>query len=306
MNSLELMEARLGAKTQQERMIRDKRLSLDKAIQYSYQGAQIINIATNEKASALINPNTVKQDYDDKTISIGFEHNYTPGTIFEWVNGTKWLVYLQDLTELAYFHGDVRKCNYQISWQNKHGDIVSTFVALTGPKETNISSSTSGNISLDSPNHSLYLMMPNNSDTIEYFTRYSEFYLNNSKTCWKIVAVDDISMPGILEINAIEYYSNKDADDIERGLVDYKSIIPEGNSEIKGPAFIKPKRVYQYEVPEGTEGAWSWSSDSGAELPIVAKANGNVLELTWVKSYTGQFNLSFGSIVKTIVVESLF
>ena len=44
---------------------------------------------------ALINPNTVKQDYDDKTISIGYEYEYKPGTIFEWVNtGTKWLIYL--------------------------------------------------------------------------------------------------------------------------------------------------------------------------------------------------------------------
>jgi hypothetical protein len=44
---------------------------------------------------ALINPNQVKQNYDDKTISIGYEFEYGCGTIFEWVNtGTKWLIYL--------------------------------------------------------------------------------------------------------------------------------------------------------------------------------------------------------------------
>ena len=303
MNSLELMEVRLGAKTQQERMIRDKRLSLDKAIQYSYQGAQITNVITKETAPALINPNTVKQDYDDKIISIGFEYNYAPGTIFEWVDGTKWLVYLQDLTELAYFRGDIRRCNYEISWRNKDGKVVSTFVALTGPNETSMDSSITNNISIDSPNHSLYLMMPKNKDTVEYFTRYSEFYLKNNKICWKIVAIDDISMPGILEINAIESYSNKDADDLTQGLVDDKLILPEDSSEIMGPTLIKPKRTYQYEVPENTSGEWTWTP---ADVPIVAETNGNKLELTWMKSYTGQFNLSFGNNVKTIIVESLF
>jgi hypothetical protein len=43
----------------------------------------------------LINPNAVKQDYDDKTISIDFSYGYSVGTIFEWVNtNTKWLIYL--------------------------------------------------------------------------------------------------------------------------------------------------------------------------------------------------------------------
>jgi hypothetical protein len=35
-----------------------------------------------------------------------------------------------------------------------------------------------------------------------------------------VEAVDSISMPGILEINAIEYYANEDADDVENGIVD--------------------------------------------------------------------------------------
>ena len=71
------------------------------------------------KARALINPNVTKQDYDDKIISVGYEHNYKPGDIFYWANtNTYWLIYLQDLTELAYFKGDIRKCNYQVKWKN--------------------------------------------------------------------------------------------------------------------------------------------------------------------------------------------
>ncbi len=68
-------EARLqqhGGNAQQERMIRDKRRSLDKATLYSYQGAEVLKLNTENRnpIRALINPNKLKQDYDDKIISI--------------------------------------------------------------------------------------------------------------------------------------------------------------------------------------------------------------------------------------------
>jgi hypothetical protein len=121
-DNLELMRARLnymGGVAQQDRMIKDKRKTLDKVLYYSYQGANVRKLGSMSVERALINPNTVKQNYDDKVISIGYEFDYKPGTVFDWVNtGTKWLIYLQDLTELAYFKGDIRKCNFDISWEN--------------------------------------------------------------------------------------------------------------------------------------------------------------------------------------------
>ena len=97
-NSLSLMRARLnvhGGVAQQDRMIKDKRDTLNKVVYYSYQGANVRKVGSENIERALINPNTVKQDYDDKIISIGYEYDYKPGTVFEWVNtGTKWLIYL--------------------------------------------------------------------------------------------------------------------------------------------------------------------------------------------------------------------
>ena len=97
-NSLNLMRSRLevrGGVFQQDRMIKDKRETLDRIVLYSYQGAKVQKLGSTTIERALINPNTVKQDYDDKTISIGYEYEYKPGTIFEWVQtGTKWLIYL--------------------------------------------------------------------------------------------------------------------------------------------------------------------------------------------------------------------
>ena len=68
-----------GGFPQQNRMIRDKRRSLDKATLYSYQAAFVKKyiqdyIPTMEgvreepPVRALINPNKLKQDYDDKII----------------------------------------------------------------------------------------------------------------------------------------------------------------------------------------------------------------------------------------------
>ena len=84
-----------GGEAQQDRMIRDKRRGLDKAVLYSYQGADVRIIDTNQSFKALINPNKNKPDYDDKVLSIGFESGFIPGTVFEWERtGTKWLIYL--------------------------------------------------------------------------------------------------------------------------------------------------------------------------------------------------------------------
>jgi hypothetical protein len=103
--AIQLKDAK-GGFSQQDRMIRDKRRSLDKALLSSYQSAWVKKqhydfealmdgVREADPVRALINPNKLKQDYDDKIISIGFEHEFQPGDIFEWCNtGTYWLIYL--------------------------------------------------------------------------------------------------------------------------------------------------------------------------------------------------------------------
>ena len=94
------LEARIdqmGGPVQQNRMILDKRRSLDSAVKYSYQGAHIAHLGQDEDILALINPNKLKMDYDDKTLSVGYEYNFKIGDVLEWKNtNTYWLIYLQD------------------------------------------------------------------------------------------------------------------------------------------------------------------------------------------------------------------
>jgi hypothetical protein len=224
--------------------------------------------------NALINPNKLKPDYDDKVISVGYEINLGTGDVFEWIGtDTYWLIYLQDLTELAYFKGDIRKCNYQITWKNEAGDKCITYAAITGPSEKTIDTINSEGMSLDVPNHSLTMMLPATKEVLSYFKRYSKFYIQplkegDSPVCWRVEATDTISMPGILEITAYEYYINEQKDNVEKGIVDaWGEEIPEPqDAAIEGEIFIKPKKSYSYKYIGDEKADWSFDS----RLPIEA------------------------------------
>ena len=308
------MEARLkyyGGTFQQDRMISDKRKTLDRAVLYSYQGALVRKLVFTDKVRALINPNKLKQDYDDKIISIGFEHEFHAGDVFEWCNtNSYWLIYLQDLTELAYFRGEIRRCRYQIEWLDENGDKQSTYAAIRGPVETKIDYIQKHGISIDNPNLSLNILMPLNNATKAYFKRYNKFYLQNDDVCWRVEAIDWISMPGVLEINATEYYSNTTEDDIEHGLVGALMVKDTDINDDKiesliiGETFIKPKRDYTYHYSGVIKS--NWELDSKLPIQYRVSEDGKDITIKWTASYSGQFDLKHGDFVKTIIVESLF
>lgn len=311
--SLTDLTRRYKGLSQQERMIRDKRRSLDKALLYSYQSASVRNLKMPEETPAvraLINPDKTKQDYDDKTISIGYEQGFEPGDIFLWeYTGTYWIIYLQDLTELSYFRGDIRKCSYTIAWEDEEGEKHKTYIALRGPVETKINYFQKGGVSYDTPNYSLEILMPKNDATMNYFKRYAKFYLQEDKSvCWRVEAVDSLSMPGIIQLNAVEYYANEDQDDIEEGIVGGLILEPidpnTGKQDIQGETFIKPKKEYSYSFSGMAGNKWSVEP---ARAPVqFIKTDGNMVTIKWVNTYSGQFKLKCGQAEKTIVVESLF
>ena len=307
-----------GGNLQQERMIRDKRRSLDRAVWYSYQAAEILRVDAElrEPVRALINPNKLKPDYDDKIISVGYEYNFKCGDVFEWIGtGTHWLIYLQDLTETAYFRGDIRKCSYEIAWEDKDGKH-STYAAVRGPVETKINYIQKHQISVDTPNYSLNILMPRNEETLNYFKRYSKFYLQNQeagaeKICWRVEAIDWISTPGILEVTAVEYYANEIEDDIDNGIVGGLVITkpnpndPTIEEAIVGETFIKPKKTYEYEFNGTTYQTWTVDKKYPVTL-IVDPLCPQKVSVKWNSTYCGQFELTYGIYTKTIVVESLF
>ena len=152
--------------------------------------------------------------------------------------------------------------------------------------------------------------MPKNEYSLAYFKRYSKFYLQGYDTCWRVEAIDSISTPGILEVVAVEYYSNQSEDDIEAGIVgglieEEKDPNGEETMEIIGDTFIKVKNNYDFYF-DGTYAA-DWRVDS--QYPVVLKPDTKdprKVTLYWDNPYSGQFTLEYGKYSKIIVVESLF
>ena len=110
---------------------------------------------------------------------------------------------------MAYFRGDIRKCQYEIEWTDEQGEKQRSFIAVRGPVETKINFIQKHGISIDSPNYSLSLLLPQNEETLSYFKRYTKFYLQGQEICWRVEALDWLSTPGILEVHAMEYYANE-------------------------------------------------------------------------------------------------
>ena len=316
MNNLDLLNKRLKYQggTQQKRMIEDKYKTFQKALYYSYQGTDIRKLNESTIYRALINPNKLKPDYDDKIISVDNLYGFEPGDVFEWIDtNTLWIIYLRELTEKAYFMGDIRRCSFQIKWKDGNEE-KSTYAAIRGPVEAQITSISKHDLSIDTPNLSLHLLIPKNKDTLKQFQRYSKFYLQMEKNidpiCWRVETTDYISMPGILEVIAEEYYANEVEDDINTGIVG--GLIPPTkdpnkdnvNEVILGDTFIKARKTYKYHFNKSNENG-SWSVPEDLPIQIVSQDKYNI-EIKWNANYSGEFKLSYGSYSKTLIVDSLF
>lgn len=329
MNNLDLMRTRLeweGGIHQEDRMIKDKWKTLQKALLYSYQactvqkiqpynevlGAEWENMEKDDSNypydRALINPDKVKQDYDDKIISIDYEKNYGPGDVFEWKKtNSYWIIYTQELTEDAYFRGEIRRCRHRIKFKDGQGNWCSTWAAIRGPVETQIDSIQKNQIRIDRPNLSLNILMPRNKETLHAFDRYSEFLF--AGRCWRVEAPDSISMKNIIEVNAEEDYINKDTDAIEEsmknGLV-FEPIDETPDTEIKGLTWIKPNLEEIYTI-DRQGGRWCILDNAPVDIKVIGV---NKIKLLWKKMTSGQFTLQWSDgkevIQKVIVVESLY
>ncbi len=326
MSNLEMMRKRLeyqGGLDQESRMIKGKWWTLQRALKYSYQSCTVQKVqpfdkllsldslSIDEKFSpyrALINPDKVKQDYDDKILSIDYDSNYNPGDVFTWKNtDTYWIIYTQELTEDAYFRGEIRRCRYVINFRDKDGNEYSTWAAIRGPVETQINSIQKNQERIDRPNLSLNILIPRNEHTLCAFDRYEEFLF--AGRCWRVEASDSISMSNIIEINAEEDYINRDTDDIEKELKNGRIKItkPTIDSPIRGEGYIIPLVPEIYEVDE--EGGEWYIAEKDAPVTICERTVTSA-KVTWNKMVKGDFTLQWVKgdkcLEKPIKVNSLY
>lgn len=270
MSGLENMQTRIdfnGGKPQVDRMNVDKLKSLKKALLYSYQSATAI-MPDEREFRCLINPDKLKNSYDNKIISIPFkdvclnapkvgkttegevEIGLKAGDVITWKeNNTNWIVYLQRFEETAYFRAEIRRCRYEVTINDK------TYkVYACGPEESTIVWNLKKGDNWNDLNYSLEMYITKDEDTEEYLQRFAKLKLNGKP--WEIQAVDNMSLDGVIVVALKEDYSNTIAEAIEKEEEEkpVPPAPPKGTPEIEGLQVVFPYEVNTYNIKNAEGG----------------------------------------------------
>ena len=302
MNSLENMRKRFnfnGGIKQQDRMIEDKLKSLKKALLYSYQAATA-KLFNGKEFRCLINPDKLKEDYDDKILSIPFEDiclnpeekqektsegiekiDLKPGDVFEWKeNGSYWIVYLQKLEEKAYFRAEIRRCEKEVLLGEKTYKIY-----LKGPTVERVIWHTKQNISWNDLNYNLIMYITKDENSLNYIHRFSKINIDNRP--YEIEAVDDISIDGIIQIALKEDFNNTvEKEEQERQK---ENPITPTSDLIKGKIEVYPYDNLVYTISEISGGEWKINNN---KVKILSQ-NEQQVNIKVISSISGDFILTY-------------
>ena len=211
--SYELLQRRLkyGCGTNEDALVKMKDRSFSIALERAYNAETVVHKEQTYKA--IINENKQKIEYDEKIISAPHEMNLHVGsTVYVPRNDTRWIVTTEHLGEKAYFKGDIKKAIYLISWRDENDVKHSHWAAVRGPVETKIKSDPVKGVANHVPNNTLVVWI-GQTDGTEALKRYS--YLMIADRVWEVTVTDDISQPGLVELQLIEAPMNKDLDNQE-------------------------------------------------------------------------------------------
>lgn len=283
-----------GGKKADDRMALEKLKTLKKALLYSYQ-AETAVLADGREFRCLINPDKLKNDYDNKIISIPYydiclnaefkdvptwkaeeEVGLKVGDVFEWKEtGTRWIVYLQYLEESAYFRAEIRKCTGVLSIGDRE-----YYAYIRGPVETTIRWNQKSDITWNDLNYSKIAYVKED----EYTSQVKRFdIIKVDGENYQVQVVNkDTSSDGILIIQLKEHYNNT----IEE---QYKE--PEAEpvvSLIEGPQIVYPYDIHTYTInDEG--GEWTLSNKK-AKIKV---ANDSSITIEIITGKTGNFDLMY-------------
>lgn len=270
-----------GGVHQQDRMILDKLRSLKSSIGKSYQTATIsLGENFDQDFKCLINPDKLKNDYDQKIISIPYRDIQlnaekqetttkgevdTPiksGDVFYWKEtNSYWIIYLQYKEELAYFRGEIRHCKTFIEI-NGH----KYYVYFKGTDETTIPWMYKTGNNWNDKNYSGELYITKNEETLDYFHRFTKVEIDGKM--WEVAAANVYSGQGIIKVALVETYNNK----YEKEMLKRKEekeqeeqtkqdeLIEQGLPYIEGANIIYPFEEKEYSIAEAEGGIWKVNS----------------------------------------------
>lgn len=252
---------------QKQRIDKSKLDSLKKALLYSYQSETLVT-EDGREFRCLINPDKLKNDYDNKILSIPFEDiclnkekigtttegieatGIKSGDVFHWKEtNTDWIIYLQYQEEVAYFRGEIRRCKYEV---DVNGNKYKLYVR--GPVETKIVWEYKKSLTWSVPNYTLLAYITKNEETLDFFHRFTRVEIEGKP--WEVTVVNSMGGDGIIELNLTETYSNF--------LEDEDNTVPKiphiGESDdtphIEGDTFISPYSEKTYKIKGLSGGKW--------------------------------------------------
>lgn len=270
-DTLSLRLKHAGGGRADSRMEHDKLRTLKKALLYSYQSETAI-LEDGREFRCLINPDKLKNDYDNKILSIPYYDiclnseflgiptslaeeptNIKVGDIFTWKeNGTKWIVYLQFLEESAYFRAEIRLCSNLVTIEGKD-----FWAYVRGPVETTIRWNQKSDIVWNDLNYSKILYLGEN-DTTKQLKRFDVIKIDGQNYQVQVVNKDTAS-DGILIVYAKEYFTNS----IEEENPPLEDTPIE--SAIIGDQIVYPYDIKTYMI-DSFDGQWNLSNNNAKIL----------------------------------------
>lgn len=299
MSGLDNMKRRMeydGGKTSDERNVKGKLLSFRSALDNSYQ-AENITFQEN-RYRCLINPDKLKEDYDQKEISIDYSAGMKSGSVFYWDRTkTHWICYLQRYEEEAYFRAQIRKCDYSIDINGKP-----YWVYMRGPVETALIWRQKHQIEFNELNYSLIFYITKNDETMAFFHRLNTIKFDGHT--WRVAAVDRYSQEGLIEVYLDEYFDNE----MEDKQIEEVEFIPDPTQPyIDGPRKVSPYDTkLSYSIVNSSEGVFVVNS---TKVKITSSTSSSC-ELEILTGKSTNFNLIYKvegkkDVVLPIKVESL-
>lgn len=295
--SIDNLRTRLNyyGKTQEDRLINGKRWSITKPLLYSYQSVTISlpvkpDFSETRDFRALLNPNKLNMDYDNKILSIPYKDiqlnrpragktsagqvdtNIKCGDVF-YVKETDtyWLVYLQMLQERAYFRAEVRLCEQIVNIND-----VPYHVYWKGPTQLTIDWKSKNGSIWNNLNYSAVMLITKDENTLEFFHRFAKIEIANEM--WEVQAVNKDSGDGVIQVALEEAYNNtieKENKKIQQELllqqeeIKKQELSPE--AYIEGPNQVKPYDVVTYKIvglPYEQDAVWKISNKKANILSV--------------------------------------
>ena len=327
MSSLDTLKKRInydGGPMQEQRMNLDKLRSLKKALWYSYQ-AQTAILTDNREFRCLINHDKLKEDYDDKIISIPYDDiclnaaalelptdveqhiGMKVGDTFTWKEtDTRWIIIQEILEENAYFRGTIRKAEDEVII-NGH-----PYYGYLGKWSKEALWHTKGLNSWSEMGYEVVLYITKNEETEDFFHRFKKVMISNR--LWEVQMVNDITSDTMLIIYLKETFTN------EFEPVDNNNTIENNSQEetenennelniepmIIGQDIVSPFDNVVYTIENAENGHWELSN---TKAKIINETEYSI-DISIISAKSGNFEIKYVRdndilATKTVVIKSL-